>query len=57
MAVHGRVKNGVVVLQNGAVLPEGILVQVSPLPCEPGNPSALIAAMEAEPHLSCGRHC
>ena len=52
MTVHGRVKNGVVVLQNGAILPEGTLVQVSPVSYEARNPLAVIAAMEAEPHLS-----
>jgi hypothetical protein len=31
MAIRGRVKNGVVVLQNAAELPEGILVEVTPL--------------------------
>jgi hypothetical protein len=52
MAVHGRVKNGVVVFENGDVLPEGTLVQVSPLSFGAGDPLAVIAAMEAEPHLS-----
>ena len=54
MTVHGRVKNGVVVFENGDVLPEGILVQVSPLSYAAGDPLAVIAAMEAEPHLSAG---
>jgi hypothetical protein len=52
MTVHGQVKNGVVVLQNGATLPDGTLVEVTPLSFEAGNPMAVIAAMEAEPHLS-----
>jgi hypothetical protein len=52
MTLHGCVKNGVVVLHNGDTLPDGTLVQVTPLPSEAGNPLAVIAAMEAEPHLS-----
>jgi hypothetical protein len=52
MTVHGRVKNGVVVFENGDVLPEGIFVQFSPLSIGTGDPLAVIAAMEAEPHLS-----
>jgi hypothetical protein len=52
MTLHGQVKNGVVVLYSGASLPDGTLVQVTPLPHEAGNPLAVIAAMEAEPHLS-----
>jgi hypothetical protein len=48
----GWVKNGVVVLHNGDTLPDGTLVQVTPLAHEAGNPLAVIAAMEAEPHLS-----
>jgi hypothetical protein len=41
-----------VVLHNGASLPEGTLVQVTPLAHTAGDPLAVIAAMEAEPHLS-----
>jgi hypothetical protein len=52
MNLHGRVKNGVVVLDNGAALADGTLVQVTPLSYKAGSPSAVIAAMEAEPHLS-----
>jgi hypothetical protein len=55
MALQGRVENGVVVFQNragAAPLPDGTLVQVTPLPYQAGNPLAVIAAMEAEPHLS-----
>lgn len=52
MTLHGRVKNGVVVLHNGTALPDGTLVQVTPLPYQAGDPLAVIAAMEAEPHLS-----
>ena len=33
MTLHGRVENGVVVIQNAA-LPDGTLVEVTPLPCE-----------------------
>jgi hypothetical protein len=52
MILHGRVKDGVVVLQNGATLPDGTLVEITPLSGIGGNALALIAAMEAEPHLS-----
>jgi hypothetical protein len=52
MPLHGRVENGVVVLHNGPALPEGTLVEVTPLPYQAGDPLALIVAMEAEPHLS-----
>ena len=52
MTLHARVENGVIVLQNGAVLPDGTLVEVRPLPYEVGDPLAVIAAMEAEPRLS-----
>jgi hypothetical protein len=31
MTVQGKIKNGVVVLQNGSVLPEGTLVTVRPV--------------------------
>jgi hypothetical protein len=51
MTLHGRVKNGVVVLDDGG-LPDGTLVEVSPLPYQAGDPLAVIEAMEAEPHLS-----
>lgn len=50
--MHGSVKGGVVVLDNGDSLRDGTLVQVTPLPFEAGNPMAVIAAMEAEPRLS-----
>jgi hypothetical protein len=52
MTLHGRVKNGVVVLDQGSALPDGTLVEVMPLRFAPGDPLAVIAAMEAEPHLS-----
>jgi hypothetical protein len=52
MTVRGRVENGVVVFQNGAILAEGTLVEVRPLPSEAGSPAALLEAMAAEPHLS-----
>ena len=49
MSLQGHVKNGVVVLDDGTALPDGTLVQVTPLPYEVGNPLAVIAAMEAAP--------
>ena len=53
MTLLGRVENGVVVFNNGATLPDGTPVQVTPLPDEASNASAVIAAMESEPHLTC----
>jgi hypothetical protein len=54
MSLRGRVLNGVVVLQSPDSLPEGTLVQVTPLASSPkaSNSLTVIAAMEAEPHLS-----
>lgn len=52
MTLHGRVENGVIVFSNAGRLPEGTLVRVTPLAAEPGNPLSVIAAMEAEPHVS-----
>lgn len=52
MTIHGHVNGGVIVLDNGAALPDGTWVQVTPMPYEAGDPLAVIAAMEAEPHLS-----
>jgi hypothetical protein len=52
LTLRGRIKNGVVILDPGPSLPDGTLVQVTPLSLEAGNPLAVIAAMEAEPHLS-----
>jgi hypothetical protein len=52
MTLHGHVQNGTVVLHNGDFLPDGTLVEVTPLAYEGGSPLAVIAAMEAEPHLS-----
>jgi hypothetical protein len=39
MTIHGRVKNGVVVLENGPVLPDGTQVTVSYQPARPGSQS------------------
>jgi hypothetical protein len=52
MVIRGHVSNGVVVLQNPKDLANGTLVEVRPLTDAAGTASALIAAMEAEPHLS-----
>jgi hypothetical protein len=51
-AYRGVVRDGVVVLQNGATLPDGTLVEVTTLAGGIGDSLALIAAMEAEPRLS-----
>jgi hypothetical protein len=53
MVLRGRVKNGVVVLENSAsALPEGSLVQVTPLTEGAGSPAAIMAAMDALPRVS-----
>ena len=52
MTYPGQVTNGVIILQNGASLPDGTSVQVTPLPCAPGNALSVIAAMESQPHLA-----
>jgi len=53
MVVRGRVKNGVVVLENSApALPEGSLVQVTPVKEGAGSPAAIMAAMDALPTVS-----
>ena len=50
---HGVVKGRIVELLDApAVLLDGTKVLVTPLPAEAGTPLALLAAMEAEPHLS-----
>jgi hypothetical protein len=35
MTLRGQVKNGVVVFQSGYALPDGILVEVTPVPADP----------------------
>jgi hypothetical protein len=54
MPFRGEVKNGVVIFQNSSAvpLPDGTLVEVTPLPSEAGNSVAVIVAMKGEPHLS-----
>lgn len=52
MTLHGQVKGGVIVLDNGGSLPDGTFVQVTPVCYESGIPLAVITAMESEPHLS-----
>jgi len=42
----------IVLLDKPAPLPDGTQVTVTPLPVEAGTPAALLAAMDAEPHLS-----
>lgn len=50
MTFRGRVSNGVVVLENGAALPNGTPVEVTRLDERRGN-AALIAAMEQLPKI------
>jgi len=53
MTFRGRVKNGVIVLENRTVpLPEGTLVQITPLQESAGSGSAIVAAMEARSCVS-----
>jgi hypothetical protein len=52
MTLYGRVQNGMVVLDKGPTLAERTRVEVVPLRDEPGDPLAVVAAMEAEPHLA-----
>lgn len=50
---HGVVRGQTVVLLETPVpFADGTRVLVTPLVPEPGTPAALLAAMEAEPHLS-----
>lgn len=51
MTLRGQVKNGVVVFQSGAALPDGTLVVVTPLAGARGSPAAIIAAMENAPRV------
>ena len=52
MTLHGHIEKGVVVLHEGPCLPDGTLVQVIPVSKMAGDPLAVIAAMEAQPHLA-----
>jgi hypothetical protein len=47
----GVVKGHAVILEEGVVLPEGTEVLVTPIQAWPGSPQAVLAAMQAEPHL------
>jgi hypothetical protein len=47
MTLRGEVKNGVVVFQTGFALPDGTLVEVTPLRGVAGKSSAMPAALEA----------
>lgn len=51
MTLHGRVKNGVVVLQNGAALPDGTWVEVTPLNFETGSPGPVRVSKERQDAL------
>jgi len=41
-----------VLLEHAVPFPDGTLVEVRPLALEAGSPAAVLAAMEAEPHLT-----
>lgn len=51
MTLRGHVTNGVVVLQEGHSIPEGTLVEVTPLLLKPGDPATVIAAMRSAPTI------
>ena len=42
----------IVLLEKPVALADGTEVLVMPLPPDPGTPAAVLAAMEAEPHLT-----
>ena len=46
MSLHGRVENGVVVFQNGAPLPDGTLVEVTPLQPDRAGPGPFPVSKE-----------
>jgi hypothetical protein len=55
MSMQGRVENGVVVFLNGtgaAPLPDGMLVEVTPLRKDAGSAAAVLADREAAPNVS-----
>ena len=49
---RGIVRDGTVVLEEASELPEGTVVVVTPLEAVRGSPQAVLAALEASPHLS-----
>lgn len=51
MTLHGRVENGVVVFQNDARLPDGMLVEVTPLHSETGRPGTVPVSKERQEAL------
>jgi hypothetical protein len=52
LTLRGEVKNGVVVFQSGLVLPDGTLVEVTPLPSVAAGPFAGLAGTEAASGVS-----
>jgi len=48
---RGVVKDKMVILEEGVALPEGAEVLVTPLEAVLGSPQAVLAAMDAPPHL------
>ena len=53
-AYKGVVKGRTVVLEKVADLPDGAEVLVTPLEAERGSPQAILAAMDAPPHVKPG---
>jgi hypothetical protein len=46
MSLHGRIENGVVVFQNGPPLPDGTLVEVTPLQPDRAAPGLITVSKE-----------
>ena len=53
-AYKGVIKGRTVVLETVADLPDGAEVLVTPLEAEKGSPQAILAAMDAPPHVKPG---
>jgi hypothetical protein len=49
MTLHGRVKNGVVLLPKGCALRDGTEVAITPLSAAPASGAAILAALESAP--------
>ena len=51
MTLHGRVENGVVVFKDGARLPDGMLVEVTPLHLDKASPETIPVSKERQEAL------
>ena len=50
-AYRGIVRDGTIVLDEGAQLSDGVEVLVTPVPATPGSPSVLLEALDAAPRV------